>query len=165
MDIRAICIHIDRDVLFQIPHLRVTEGILGIIDFSQRPRAELREVVRDRACSMNMLPPKPDHVIIDIELEECPHSSLKDTGISCIPEYESPPYYPVPRDKRTEDHKQIAHLQDFYSNRRQWLEECDTQDEVESSCSEERACSSLEWDKRRLEQIQRRSEHLTMLEQ
>ncbi|VDI81096.1 Hypothetical predicted protein [Mytilus galloprovincialis] len=40
-----------------------------------------------------------------------------------------------------------------------------TQDEVESSCSEDGACSSLEWDKHRLEQIQSRSEHLTMLEQ
>ncbi|VDI55481.1 Hypothetical predicted protein [Mytilus galloprovincialis] len=69
------------------------------------------------------------------------------------------------RNKRTEDHKQISHLQDFNSNIKQWLEECDTQDEVESSCSEEGACSSLEWDKRCLKQLQRRSEHLTMLEQ
>ncbi|CAG2195421.1 GC [Mytilus edulis] len=120
MDIRAKGIHIDRDVLFQIPHLRVTEGILGIIDFSRRPRAELREAVRDRACSVSMLPPKPDHVIVDMEPEEYPCSSFKDTG---------------------------------------------TQDEVESSCSEDGACSSLEWDKHRLEQIQSRSEHLTMLEQ
>ncbi|CAG2241494.1 unnamed protein product [Mytilus edulis] len=104
-------------------------------------------------------------MIIDMIPEECPRSSLKDTRISCIPEYESPPYYPVPRDRQTEDQKQIAHLQDFNSNIRQWLEECDTQDEVASSCSEEGACSSLEWNKRRLEQKQRRSEHLTMLEQ
>ncbi|CAG2201841.1 unnamed protein product [Mytilus edulis] len=66
---------------------------------------------------------------------------------------------------RREDQKQIVHLQDFNSNIKQWLEECDTQDEVESSCSEEGACSSLEWDKRCLEQLQRRSEHLTMLDQ
>ncbi|CAG2245112.1 unnamed protein product [Mytilus edulis] len=120
MDIRAKGIHIDRDVLFQIPHLRVTEGILGIIDFSRSPRAELREAVHDGACSVSMLPPKPDHVIVDMEPEEYPCSSFKDTG---------------------------------------------TQDEVESSCSEDGACSSLEWDKHRLEQIQSRSEHLTMLEQ
>ncbi|CAG2202674.1 unnamed protein product [Mytilus edulis] len=161
MDMRGKGIHIDRDVLFQIPHLRVTEGILGIIDFSRRPRAELREAVCDRACSVSMLTPKPDHVIIDMGPEECPRSILKDRGISYIPEYESSHYYPVQRDGRTEDQKQITHLQDYDSNIRQWLEEC----EVASSCSEEGACSSLEWDKRRLEQIQRRSEHLTMLEQ
>ncbi|CAG2189275.1 unnamed protein product [Mytilus edulis] len=108
---------------------------------------------------------KPDHVIIDMDPEECHDTDLKGTNISCILQDEAPPYRPVPRDKRTEDQKQIAHLQDFNSNIKQWLEECDTQDEVESSCSEEGACSSLEWDKRCLEQLQRRSEHLTMLEQ
>ncbi|CAG2226332.1 unnamed protein product [Mytilus edulis] len=149
----------------QIPYMKVTEGTLGLIDFSPRPQVEVSELNGGRPGSVSMLHPKPDHVIIDMEPEECPHTDLKDTGISCIPEYESPPYRPVPRDKQTEDQKQIAHLQDFNSNIKQWLEECDTQDEVESSCSEEGACSSLEWDKRCLEQIRRRSEHLTMLEQ
>ncbi|CAC5413655.1 unnamed protein product [Mytilus coruscus] len=95
--------------------------------------------------------------------EECHGASLKDTDISCIPEYESPSYHPVPRDRRTEDQKQIAHLQEFNSNIRHWLEECDTQDEVASSCSEEGACSSLE--PHRLEQPSRLSAFSTMLEQ
>ncbi|CAC5391386.1 unnamed protein product [Mytilus coruscus] len=165
MDMREKGINIDRDVLSQIPHMRVTEGTLGIIDFSPRPQAEVSEASCGRAGSVSMSTPKPDHVIIDMDPEECQGTDLKGTNISCISEYEAPPYHPVPRDRRTEDQKQIAHLQDFNSNIRQWLEECDTQDEFASSCSEEGACSSLEWVQRRLEQPPRHSEHSAMLEQ
>ncbi|CAC5383242.1 unnamed protein product [Mytilus coruscus] len=165
MDMREKGIHIDRDVLSQIPHMRVTEGTLGIIDFSPRPQAEVSEASCGRAGSVNMSTPKPDHVIIDMDPEECQGTDLKGTNISCISEYEAPPYHPVPRDRRTEDQKQIAHLQDFNSNIKQWLEECDTQDEVASSCSEEGACSSLEWEQRRLEHPPRHSEYSAMLEQ
>ncbi|CAC5360308.1 unnamed protein product [Mytilus coruscus] len=91
-----------------------------------------------------MSTPKPDHVIIDMDPEECQGMDLKGTNISCISEYEAPPYHPVPRDRQTtEDQKQITHLQDFNSNTRQ----------------------CLEWEQRRLEQPSRHSEHLTMLEQ
>ncbi|CAG2255411.1 unnamed protein product [Mytilus edulis] len=45
----------------------------------------------------------------------------------------------------------------------EWDKRC--LEQLQRRCSEEGACSSLEWDKRCLEQLQRRSEHLTMLEQ
>ncbi|VDI44512.1 Hypothetical predicted protein [Mytilus galloprovincialis] len=55
------------------------------------------EAVCDRACSVSMLTPKPNHVIIDIGPEECPRSILKDrvslnSDLSvCSNEYRTPP--------------------------------------------------------------------------
>ncbi|CAC5413464.1 unnamed protein product [Mytilus coruscus] len=154
MDMRDKCIHIDQDVLCKFPHLRMTESTLGIIDFTPRLRAEVSEVSSGRAGSVSMSTPKPDHIIIDMDPEECHGASLNDIDISCILENESPHYNPVPRDRRTEEQKQIAHLHEFNSNIRHWLEECDPQDEVASSDSDDRECSSPAWERRSLEQLQ-----------
>ncbi|CAC5417570.1 unnamed protein product [Mytilus coruscus] len=45
------------------------------------------------------------------------------------------------------------------------VEECDPQDEVASSDSDDRECSSPAWERRSLEQLASQSEHSTMLEQ
>ena len=144
MAIREKGTHIDQDVLSQIPYMKVTEGTLGLIDFSPRPQAEVSELNGGRPGSVSMSTQKSDHVIIDIDPEECHGTDLMGTNISCILQDEAPPYCPAPRDTRTEDQKQIAHLQDFNANIRQWLEECDTQDDETSYCSEEVTCLSLE---------------------
>ncbi|CAG2184735.1 unnamed protein product [Mytilus edulis] len=144
MAIREKGTHIDQDVLSQIPYMKVTEGTLGLIDFSPRPQAEVSELNGGRPGSVSMSTQKSDHVIIDIDPEECHGTDLMDTNISCILQDEAPPYCPAPRDTRTEDQKQIAHLQDFNANIRQWLEECDTQDDETSHCSDEVTCLSTE---------------------
>ncbi|CAG2232013.1 unnamed protein product [Mytilus edulis] len=144
MAIREKGTHIDQDVLSQIPYMKVTEGTLGLIDFSPRPQAEVSELNGGRPGSVSMSTQKSDHVIIDIDPEECHGTDLMGTNISCILQDEAPPYCPAPRDTRTEDQKQIAHLQDFNANIRQWLEECDTQDDETSHCSDEVTCLSTE---------------------
>ncbi|VDI27255.1 Hypothetical predicted protein [Mytilus galloprovincialis] len=75
MAIREKGTHIDQDVLSQIPYMKVTEGTLGLIDFSPRPQAEVSELNGGRPGS---------------SLCEPPQESLNSDRNACRSEYRTP---------------------------------------------------------------------------
>ncbi|CAC5423198.1 unnamed protein product [Mytilus coruscus] len=121
--------HIDREVLEQIPYLRVTEGLLGMIDFESSPTREnagaghpsILFVDKDRKSTPIFSPLCVDtHEDRDAPLRrEC-----SDPAIGISEAYGDSPYFrPIPAHQHEENKQKIAEMCNFGNKVSNWIEE------------------------------------------
>ncbi|CAC5393018.1 unnamed protein product [Mytilus coruscus] len=128
MDIRNKGIHIDREVLEQIPYLRVTEGLLGMIDFESSPTREnagaghpsIPLVDKDRQSTPIFSP-------LCVETHEdrdglCAENVLTQPSV-CQTYGDSPYFRPVPAHQHGENKQKIAEMCNFGNKASNWIEE------------------------------------------
>ncbi|CAC5424215.1 ZFHX4 [Mytilus coruscus] len=130
MDMRKKGINIDRDVLEQIPNLRVTEGLISMIDFGSSPSREnagaghpsIPVVDRDRQTTPIFSP-----LCVDIheDIRDAPLRRVcSDPDVGRSEAYGDTPYFrPFPVHQQKENKHQIADMCNFGNKVSNWIEE------------------------------------------
>ncbi|CAC5364007.1 unnamed protein product [Mytilus coruscus] len=141
MDIRNKGIHIDREVLEQIPYLRVTEGLLGMIDFESIPTREnagaghpsIPFVDKDRQSTPIFSPLCVEtHEDRDAPL----HRECSDPAIGISEAYGDSPYFrPIPAHQHEENKQKIAEMCNFGNKVSNWIEEHHANRDTTLTCS------------------------------
>ncbi|CAC5378837.1 unnamed protein product [Mytilus coruscus] len=130
MDMRKKGIHIDGEVLEQIPYLRVTEGLLSMIDFGSSPTREsasaghpsIPVLDRDRQSTPIF---SPLCVVTPDDIRDAPLCRVcSDPDVGRTQEYGDTPYFrPIPVHQQEDNKQNIEDICNFGTKVSNWIEE------------------------------------------